>query len=74
MILIPTTPKHQETRYGAIQQPFAHLKMRQKAGIHTSSCKGDDHSVVEDIFQKELEILLTKGGFFIMAGLSILYG
>ena len=38
------------------------------------SCKGDDHSVVEDIFQKELEILSTKGGVFIIAGSSILYG
>ena len=32
------------------------------------SCKGDDHSVVEDIFQKELEILSTTGGVFYHGG------
>ena len=32
------------------------------------SWKGDDHSAVENIFQKELDILSTKGGFFYHGG------
>ena len=34
------------------------------------SCKGDDHSGIEDIFQKELDILSTKGGVFYHGGLK----
>ena len=35
-------------------------------------CKGDDHSAVKDIFQKELEILSTKSGVFYHGGLKCL--
>ena len=66
MILIPTTQKHQETRYGVIQQQFAHLKMKKGRNTYflSLSCKGDDHSAVEDIFRKSWRFFRQRVGFY----------